>query len=202
MRLDELFGLFGPSDNDKAKEKEMKQLAIKAKGMYTKSIDNFEKVMDQNAEAFDAQPLKAFSQWFEHIFDKTVDRMIKTKSITINDGNISQMAKPIIALASINYYLKPKTPFAGFQALVQLSKTIDPNIKQTVDKTFGKFVEKGSGNPTDVNAKPKTGTTYDTGKNGKFTWVGAMWVDDQQQPAPKDVQGILTQKARDEGDTQ
>ena len=74
------------------------------------------------------------------------------------------------------------------------------NFREASD--FGKFVEKGSGNPTDVNAKPKTGTTYDTGKNGKFTWVGAMWVDDQQQPAPKDVQGILTQKARDEGDTQ
>ena len=34
---------------------------------------------------------------------------------------------------------------------------------------------------------------------GKFTWVGAMWVDDKQQPATKEIQGALTQKARDEG---
>lgn len=200
MRLDELFGLFG-NDKNKAKDKETKLLAAKAKGMYTKSIDNFEKVMDQNAEAFDAQPLKAFSQWFEHIFDKPIDRIVKTKSIVINDQNISQMSKPLIALASINYYLKPKTPFAGFQMLVNISDLIDRGIKQTVEKTFGKFVEKGSGSPTDVNAKPATGTEYDT-KMGKFTWVGAMWVDDKQQPASKEVQGALTQKARDEGKTQ
>ena len=200
MRLNEFFDLFGKSDKKSAEEK---ALALKAKGMYTKSVSNLEAVMDQNAQAFDTQPLKAFSQWFEHVYDKPIDRLIKTKDIKINDKNIAQMAKPIVALASINYYLKPKTPFAGFQKLMRIGADVvtDKQIMTIIEKTFGKFLEKGSGSSVDVNAKPKTGTTYDT-KQGKFTWVGAMWVDEKQQPAEKQVQGALTQKARDEGKTQ
>lgn len=201
MRLDELFGLFGKDDKLDTEEN---TLAVKAKGIYGKSVDNLEKVMDRNAEAFDAQPFKAFSQWFEHVYEKSIDRMIKTKEIKINDQNIAKMAKPLIALASINYYLRPKTPVAGFKKLLRIGSRVvaDKQIMAVVDKTFGKFIEKGpTGQGLDINAKPKTGTTYDTGENGKFTWVGAMWVDEKQQPASKDVQGALTQKARDEGKT-
>ena len=201
MKLNEFFDLFGK--NDKASQEEA-ALAVKAKGIYTKSVNNLEKVMDRNAEAFDAQPLKAFSQWFQHVYDKSIEQMIKTKEIKITDQNVTQMAKPLIALASINYYLRPKTPFAGFKKLVKIGDKViaDKQIMAIVDKTFGKFIEKGpQGQGVDVNAKPKTGTTYDT-KQGKFTWLGAMWVDEKQQPASKEAQGALTQKARDEGKTQ
>ena len=49
MRLNEFFDLFGKSDKKSAEEK---ALALKAKGMYTKSVSNLEAVMDQNAQAF------------------------------------------------------------------------------------------------------------------------------------------------------
>ena len=203
MRLDELFGLFGKDPN--ALSTEEKALAIKAKGMYTKSIDNFEKIIEKNAQAFDTQPLKAFNQWFEYVFDKNLDQMMKTREIKITDKNISEMAKPLIALASLNYYLKPKTPVQGFEALVKLGPRIfgnDKTILTIIDKSFGKFLERGSNaNEKDTDAKPKKGTTYKT-KEGTFTWLGAMWVDEKQQPGSKQVQATLTQLARDEGKTE
>jgi len=206
MRLDELFGLFGKDTNKLSAEESA--LGRKAKGMYGKSIANFQKIMDQNAEAFDKQPLQAFNQWFEYYYDKSVAQTLKTKEIKITDQNIDKMAKPLIALASLNYYLKPRTPVEGFEKLVKLGTMIlgnDKTILKIVQDTFGKFLEKGAvgsgANAKDTDAKPKKGTTYKT-KEGTFTWLGAMWVNEKQQPGSKQVQATLTQLARDEGKTE
>lgn len=198
MKLDELFGIGG---KDRKKEQELKQLALKVKGLYLKALANYNQIENNNAEIFDAAPLKAFSQWYEHMFDKDLNRVIGIKSIRVTDKNIRQLTKSLIALGSLNYYLRPKTPFAAASTLVDIAPMIDKEIVKPIQQTFGKFINQQGGNIIDPTAKPEVGLEYTT-PQGSFTFKGQMWVNERGQPAPKEIQAALTQKARDEGNIQ
>jgi hypothetical protein len=197
MKLDELFGI-GKTNK---KEQELKQLALKVKGMYNKALNNYEQIESNNAEAFDQAPLKAFAQWYEHMFDKELTRAIGIKSIRVTDQNIKQLTKALIALGSLNYYLRPKTPFAAASTLVDIAPMVDKTIVKPIEQTFGKFVNQQGGNVIDPTAKPAVGLEYET-PQGTFIFRGQMWTNEKGQPAPKEIQAALTQKARDEGNIQ
>lgn len=199
MKLDELFGLF-----DGPEQKELKLLANKVKGMYGKSLENLEQVIAKNAKAFEQQPLEAFRQWFESFYDRPIKRVLDNDSLanTITKRNIQKLIKPLVLLASQNYYLKPKTGYAGAKSLVGIAPMILKNDRETlkvIDKFFGTFVEKGEGGPNDPNPPLKVGAEMDWPGVGKITWKGAMWVDEKNQPLPKEAQGPATQKAIDDG---
>lgn len=199
MKLDELFGI-----GDSAEQKELKQLSLKVKGMYEKSLDNLEKVIAQNAKAFKEQPLEAFTQWFESFFDRPIKRVIDNDSLanTIREKNIQKLIKPLVMLASQNYYLKPKTGYGGAKSLLSLAPMVakqDRETQKTIEKFFGSFVEKGSGSQNDPNPDVKVGSKITAPDGTEYEWKGRMWVDAKQQPAPKELQGPFTQKAIDDG---
>lgn len=199
MKLDELFGI-----GDSAETKELKQLANKVKGMYQKSMDNLEQVKAQNKTAFQQQGFEAFTQWFESYFDKTIKRVLDDATLSngVTKKNIAALEKPLVMLASQNYYLKPKTGYGGAKSLLDLAPMIekqDKDVLKVIQKFFGTFVKKGSGSQNDPNPPVKVGATMDWPGVGKITWKGAMWVDEKQQPLPKEAQGPATQKAIDDG---
>lgn len=207
MRLDELFGLFG-----KGEDKELKQLAQKVKGMYSKAIDNYEAVLAQNADAFKQSPRAAFDKWFEHMFYKNIKRVVDDDNLhrQITDKNLPNLIKPLIMLASQNYYLKPKTGYAGAKSLVQIAPMIakqDLPMIKVINKFFGTYLERGASKDVDPNPVLKKGTEITIPKGDAvpqdttFKWMGQMWMTDKNQPASKEMQGVLTQKAIDDGMT-
>ena len=203
MRLDELFGLFSSDE-----EKELKQLALKAKGMYGKSLENYEQIVAKNPQAFQQQPKEAFNKWFEHMFYKDVKRLIDFDELyqKITDRNFKNLIKPLIMLASINYYLKPKTGYSGAETLVKIAPMIakqDRDTLKVIEKFFGAFIRAGA-SKADSGGTVKLGAQITVPKGEAvpqdtvFTWKGRMWLNDKQQPASKDMQGALTQMAIDQ----
>jgi len=196
MRLDELFGL-GKS----AKQKEQEVLAKKVKMFYEKALENFEEILAQNEDSFKKDPLESFSQWFEHFFERPMSRIIDTPAITnqIKKNTIQQLIKPLIMLGSQNFYLKPKTGYAGSKSLIDIAPMVAKNDRKllaVIDKFFGQYVETGDQKKT---SEVKVGTQMDWPDVGIITWKGRMWLTDKNQPLPKEMQGPATQKAIDDG---
>jgi tetratricopeptide (TPR) repeat protein len=207
MNLNELFGLFSSDE-----EKELKQLAQKAKGMYNKALENYEQIVEKNPKAFQSQPVEAFYKWFEHMFYKDVKRILDFDELyrKITERNLKNLIKPLIMLASVNYYLKPKTGYSGAETLVKIAPMIakqDRDTLKVIEKFFGTFVRDGA-SKADTGGTVKIGAEITVPKGAAvpqdtvFTWKGRMWLNDKQQPADKKMQGALTQMAIDQGMTE
>tara|TARA_B100000123_G_C25641496_1_gene389019 strand:+ start:199 stop:759 length:561 start_codon:yes stop_codon:yes gene_type:complete len=124
----------------KKKEQELKVLAGKAKQMYAKAMQNYEEVEEKNAEKFDEEPTGAFNEWFKFMFKANPADALKIPGFTLNDNNVKKITKLLTAYASQNYFLKPKTPFAGAQTFLKIVKAIDPELVSQADTIFGRYV--------------------------------------------------------------
>jgi hypothetical protein len=154
MRIDELNSKakFDKNVADATKKlKELKALSQKVKQMYAKAIQDYERVETENAEKFDSDPYESFKGWFQHMFKTEVEKAVAIPGLTISDANIKKIGKLIIAYASQNYFLKPKTPFAGANTFMKIVKAIDPQLVSVADTIFGRFVRgEEQKNPTPV----------------------------------------------------
>jgi hypothetical protein len=156
MRIDEIAGFEKPDIQKKladvkAKEQELKVLANKTKQMYTKALANYEEVESKNAEKFDTDPFNSFNGWFTHMFKADVSKLFAIPNLQIQDNNIKKLGKLIIAYASQNYFLKPKTPFAGADTFLKICKAVDSNLLTMADQVLGRFVRgEEAKNPTPV----------------------------------------------------
>ena len=139
MRIDEID--FGKRVTDsKAKVQELQELGKKVKGMYEKAQQNFADVEIENAEQFDAEPMQAFANWFKHMFKNDVEKVLNIPALKLSDANIKKVGKLVVAYASQNYYLKPKTPFQGANTFMKIVKIVDPQLVNIADQVFGRFV--------------------------------------------------------------
>lgn len=135
----------------KKKLEELKALSRKVKQMYEKAIQDYERVETENAEKFDSDPYESFKGWFQHMFKADVEKAVAIPGLTISDANIKKIGKLIIAYASQNYFLKPKTPFAGANTFLKIVKAIDPQLVSVADTIFGRYVKgEEQQNPTPV----------------------------------------------------
>lgn len=209
MRLHE-FDIVGLISGETKKEKQERQeLTKKSMGMFKKAMADFERIQQENADAFKDSPTEAFEQWFEYYFDRKVERIVDHPGLynsVKNPTKIMNFAPALIMYASMDYYLKAKTPQQGSEEMVVIAPqlTRDKKLVSTVQKLFGKYVVTGKNQKQlDTDKKPKLGITY-TVKNGdEYKWLGAQWGNvTTGRVATKEVGAQLTQTAIDKGDVE
>jgi len=209
MRLHE-FDIVGLISGETKKEKQERQeLTKKSIGMFKKAMADFERIQQENADTFKDNPTEAFEQWFEYYFDRAVARIVDHPGLynsVKNPTKIMNFAPALIMYASMDYYLKAKTPQQGSEEIVVIAPqlTRDKKLVSIVQKLFGKYVVTGKNQKQlDTDKKPKLGITY-TVKNGdEYKWLGAQWGNvTTGRVATKEVAAQLTQIAIDKGDVE
>ena len=195
---------------EEAKEKkELEALAKKASGMYKKTIDEFESIVNQNVQAFKEEPNARFEEWFESYFDRAVNKIVDHPGLYNSIKNkIMDNAYAVIAYASMDYYLKAKTPQQGSEALLSIAPVMlakDKNTLKIVQKLFGKYVVKNKNQEKisdKLDKKPKTGLVYKDGDT-EYKFMGQQWVNTtNNQVARKEVAAQLNAVAIERGDTE
>lgn len=210
MRLYE-FDIVGLISGETKKEKQERQeLTKKSMGMFKKAMADFERIQKENADTFKDNPIEAFEQWFEYYFDRAVVRIVDHPGLYTsikNPTKIMNFAPALIMYASMDYYLKAKTPQQGSEEIVVIAPqlTRDKKLVSIVQKLFGKYVvnNKNQEKISDkLDKKPKTGLVYKDGEV-EYKFMGQQWVNTtNNQVARREVAAQLTQIAIDKGDVE
>jgi hypothetical protein len=213
---------------EKKEQEERKALNKKTAGMYKKGIQDWERIKSENAEAFKENPNAVFDQWFEHYFDRKVDRIIDHPGLISSIKNkLADYAEALIMYAGQDYYLKAKTPQQGATEILLAAPIVtnDKKVQADVKKLFGKYHVTGKNQekiadklpPVDKNKdgkddntgepvagqKPKTGLIYTTNNGERYKFLGAQWGSlDTGRMATREVGAQLTQAAIDKGDVE
>ena len=131
--------MFGFFDDPKTK---------KIKGMYIKSLENFNMVAAKNVENFKEHPLASFEVWYEHYYSKTLETEIGNATLyaNIKQCPLERLIKPLIMLGSLNYYVESKTHRNALEQLLEFAPLIDKKDIETlnfIQAFFGGFLEDG-----------------------------------------------------------